>query len=220
MQKVRFKTEDGLEIVGNFFPAEKNDAPAVVMLHMMPETKESWNDFAKKINKEGFQCLAIDLRGHGESQGGPYGSKTFSDAEHISSIHDVVGAVEFFIDKGVSVEKISLVGASIGANLSIVFQSENPKLKAVVALSPGLNYRGVEVEHPAKGLKEDQAIFLAAGGISDEYSTETVQKIFDTIKCVNKKKIIFDDAGHGTEIFDSEPALEEEIIKWLKEIYE
>lgn len=219
MQKVRFKTEDGLEIAGNYFPAEKNDAPAVVMLHMMPETKESWNGFAKKVNREGFQCLAIDLRGHGESQGGPMGSKSFSDEEHQATINDVVGAISFFIDKGISVEKISLVGASIGANLAIVFQSENPKLKATVALSPGLNYRGVEIEHAAKVLKEEQSIFLVAGGSNDEYSTETVLKIFDLLKCNNKKKVILENSGHGTAIFGSEPGLEQEIIDWLKEIY-
>jgi alpha-beta hydrolase superfamily lysophospholipase len=219
MQKVRFKTEDGLEIVGNYFPTEKNDAPAVVLLHMMPEVKESWNDFARKLNNEGFQCLAIDLRGHGESGGGPDGSRKFSDEEHQKSINDVFSAVEFFVDKGIPVEKISLVGASIGANLSIIFQSGNKKIKACVALSPGLNYRGIEIEHSAKDLKEEQAIFLVAGGESDEYSTETVIKIFDSIKCNNKKKMIFDDAGHGTAIFNSELALEIEIINWLKEVY-
>lgn len=219
MQKVRFKTEDGIEIVGNYFPAEKNDAPAVIFLHMMPETKESWNEFAKKINQNGFQCLAIDLRGHGESQGGPAGSKNFSDEEHIATINDVVGAVEFFVDKGIPIEKISLAGASIGANLAIVFQSENLKIKASVALSPGLNYRGVETEHAIKNLKEGQAIFLVAGGASDEYSTETVIKLFDQIKCTNKEKMIFDDSGHGTEILNSNSGLEEEIINWLKEIY-
>lgn len=219
MQKIRFKTEDGLEIVGNYFPAEKNDAPAIIFLHMMPETKESWSDFAKKVTREGFQCLAIDLRGHGESQGGPVGSKNFSDAEHIASINDVISAVEFFVDKGIAVENISLVGASIGANLAIVFQSGNPRMRAIVALSPGLNYRGVEIEHSAKDLKEEQSIFLAAGGASDEYSTETVLKIFDSIKCANKEKMIFDDAGHGTAIFNSEFSLAEEIINWLKTIY-
>jgi dienelactone hydrolase len=219
MQKVRFKTEDGLEIVGNFFPAEKNDAPAVVLLHMMPETKESWNNFAVKLNQEGFECLAIDLRGHGESQGGPVGSKSFSDAEHMASINDVVGAVGFFIDKGIPIEKISLVGASIGANLSITFQSEHPQIKSSILLSPGLNYRGVETEHTAKKIKEDQAIYLVAGGEGDDYSTETVKKLYNLASCHNKEIKVFGEAGHGTDILEAEPGLANEIIDWLKKIY-
>lgn len=218
-QKIRFKTEDGIEIAGSYYPAEKNDAPAVVLLHMMPETKESWRHFAEKLNESGFQCLAIDLRGHGESQGGPAGFKSFTDVEHMASIHDVFSAVEFFIDKGIPAEKISLAGASIGANLALIFQSENPKIKASVLLSPGLNYRGVETEHPAKKIKESQSVLIAAGGGNDEYSTETAGKLEEIIKSSNTIVKIFDEAGHGTALLNSEPEFLEEVISWLKEIY-
>jgi alpha-beta hydrolase superfamily lysophospholipase len=67
MEKVNFKTKDGVTIVGNYFKPRKEHAPAFLLLHMMPATKESWNDFASHLQKEGFEVLAIDLRGHGES---------------------------------------------------------------------------------------------------------------------------------------------------------
>lgn len=219
MQKVKFTTEDGVEIAGNYFSTEKNDAPAVVLMHMMPETKESWSDFAKKLNHNGFQCLAIDLRGHGESQSGPKGFKEFTDQQHAASVNDVFSAVEFFIDKGIAVEKVALAGASIGANLALIFQSENPKIKASVLLSPGLNYRGVETEHAAKNIKPEQAIFLAAGGVNDEYSTETVSKLSSVTQSANKIVKIFEEAGHGNEMLNVEPGFSEEIINWLKQIY-
>ncbi len=219
VQKVRFTTEDGWEIAGNYYPVEKKDAPAVVLLHMMPETKESWKSFALELVKNGFQCLAVDLRGHGESQGGPAGSKSFTDAQHIATISDVFSSVEFFIDKGVPVEKISLVGASIGANLSLLFQSENPKIKASVLLSPGLNYRGVETEHAAKKIRGDQFVFMVAGGSNDEYSTETVKKLSEIIESDGKIVKIFQEGGHGTEILGDEPGLSGEIISWLNNIY-
>ena len=219
LKKISFTTSDGVKIFGNFYKTDKADTPAVILLHMMPATKDSWNNFAKKLNIAGFQCLAIDLRGHGESEGGPQGFQNFTDESHQKSIYDVDGAIKFFIDKNVPLSNISLMGASIGANLSLQFQAENPEMKASVLLSPGLNYRSIETEQMAKKLKKDQSIFLVAGGNNDEYSTETVQKLSSIVSSENKEIIIFKSAGHGTMIFKEDPAIIDRIIDWLKNIY-
>jgi dienelactone hydrolase len=111
------------------------------------------------------------------------------------------------------------MGASIGANLALQFQAENPEMKASILLSPGLNYRSIETEQMAKKLKKDQSIFLVAGGNNDEYSTETVQKLSSIVSSENKEIIIFKSAGHGTMIFKEDPAIIDRIIDWLKNIY-
>ncbi|HDH03983.1 MAG TPA: alpha/beta fold hydrolase [Candidatus Campbellbacteria bacterium] len=216
---IKLKTNDEVAIAGDFYPLEEKTAPAVVLLHMMPSTKESWRNFAKKLNQAGFQVLAIDLRGHGESGGGPGGYRSFSDEEHKASINDVEAAVEFFISRGVPFKKISLAGASIGANLSLQFQSEHSEIKAGVLFSPGLSYHGIDTEPMVKKIQPDQSVFLAAGGENDEYSTETAQKLFNALKSKNKQIKIFHNAGHGTTMFMEEPALMNEIINWLKQIY-
>src|SRR3989344_3655754 len=64
---IQLKTKDGVELYGTYVRAGKDDAPAVVLLHMMPATKESWEGFQQMLADSGFQSLAIDLRGHGES---------------------------------------------------------------------------------------------------------------------------------------------------------
>lgn len=216
---MRLKTSDGIEISGDFWPAQAN-APAGILLHMMPATKDSWRDFAKKLNNEGFQCLAIDLRGHGESTGGPDGFRDFTDEQHRQSIRDVEAAAEFFVSKGVPMNKIFLAGASIGANLSLMYQSEHSEIKASILLSPGLNYRSIETETAVKKLRKNQALFLSAGGENDDYSTETSRKLFEIAKIENKELKIFQKAGHGTNIFIEEPSLMDKIIVWLKKIYD
>ena len=213
------KTSDEVEIAGDFYPAAEKASPAVVLLHMMPSNKEGWREFALKLNRAGFQCLAIDLRGHGESQGGPNGYREFSNEDHRSSIEDVSAAAEFFLSREVPLESVSLCGASIGANLSLWFQSEHPETRAGVLLSPGLSYHGIDTEPMAKKINENQSVFLAAGGENDEYSSETSRKLFDILKSENKKIKIFQNAGHGTAMFLDEPGLMDEIIDWLKEIY-
>lgn len=218
LEKIYLKTSDGINIVGDFYPAAEKNAPAVILLHMMPETKECWKNFAEKLNQKGFHALAIDLRGHGESSGGPNGFTKFSDKQHQASIKDVEAAADFFLVQGLPLERIFLIGASIGANLALRFQSEHPEIKASVLLSPGLNYRGVETEPAVAEVKESQAVFLAAGGKGDEYSTETAKKLTNMLKSNNKELKIFENAGHGTDIFKNNPSLEDEIILWIQSL--
>ncbi len=217
---IKLKTKDGVEIAGDFYPVGDKGAQAVILTHMMPSNKESWRALATKLNAIGFQCLAIDLRGHGESEGGPDGYKNFSDEDHQASINDVDTAVAFFTSAGLSPEKISLVGASIGANLSFIYQASHSEIKASVPISPGLSYHGLDTEPAAKNIGENQSVFLCAGGENDAYSSETAQKLFNLLKAKNKKIKIFQNAGHGTTIFSEEPELMNEIVSWLKEIYD
>lgn len=218
-QKIILKASDGFEIAGDFYPVSGKSAPAVALSHMMPAAKESWKDFAEKLNQAGFHCLAIDLRGHGESQDGPVGFKNYDDKQHQASIKDLEAAISFLVQAGIILDKIALAGASIGANLSLQVQAEHPEIKASVLLSPGLNYKGIETERLAEELKENQAVFLAAGGEDDQYSSETAVKLHSLIKNGNKQLKIFENAGHGTDIFKKEPHLMDEIAQWLKEIY-
>lgn len=221
MKKVIFQTKDGVEIHGNYFEAGDKDAPAVVLLHMMPALKESWLEFQEKLQKAGFQSLAIDERGHGESvfkDGEEIDFMDFSDQEQQDKIFDLEGAIKFFEDMGVLAEKISIVGASIGANLALWHQSEHSEIKAAVLLSPGFSYRGVNTDDKIAKLSENQNIFLASGGAEDDYSQKTIKKLYDLAK--TKKEIkIFEDAGHGTAIFEKHPEFMDEIIIWLSNIY-
>lgn len=218
-EKIKLKTSDNCEIAGDLYAIAEKNSPAVVLSHMLPATKESWKDFAKKLNGAGFHCLAIDLRGHGESQDGPIGSKEYSDKQHQSSIKDVEAAVGFFAGMGIPPDKIIVGGASIGANLSLQFQSEHPETRVSILLSPGLNYKGIETERMAKNLSEEQSVFFAAGGENDEYSAETVFKLHNLAKAKNKQIKIFKSAGHGTDMFKEEPILMDDISNWLKKIY-
>lgn len=218
-QKIILKTNGGVEIAGDFYQVFDKNAPAVILSHMMPATKESWKDFAGKLNQAGFHCLAIDLRGHGESQDGPSGFKNYADEQHRDSIKDLEAATGFLIQFGIAPDKIAFAGASIGANLSLWLQAETTEIKASVLFSPGLNYKGIETEKMAKKLTDKQTVFMVAGGENDEYSTETVIKLNNLIKNGDKQMKIFKKAGHGTDILKEEPSLVGEIILWLRNIY-
>jgi len=218
MEIVTIKAEDGVEIVGDYYPVGAENAPAVLLLHMMPATRRSWVDFAGKLNEAGFSAFAIDLRGHGDSLNKSDGTylnyKNFSNAEHQSSIHDVETSVDFLKQKGV--EKITVMGASIGANLALQYAATHHDVASAVLLSPGLDYRGVVTDHLPERLEQGQAVYYAASS-EDSYSAESVRMLYqETPEGIKKEEKIFDQAGHGTDMFSHESGFEDQIIYWLK----
>ncbi len=212
VKKVSFTAEDGVAIVGNYWSGSDT---AVLLLHMMPATKESWNDFADALNKEGMTVLAIDLRGHGESI--KQGSNTlnyiqFSDEQHQASIKDVEAAVGFLKQNGSNT--IYIAGASIGANLALQYQANHLEVKKTILLSAGLNYRGVLTQPSASALSSDQAVFLIAG-TKDDSAADMANQLASSIKGPKQVKI-YDTSAHGTDLFNVDPNLISTLVDWLK----
>src|SRR3989344_5867045 len=204
-ERMQLTTKDGVVLYGIFVPALNNPpvggAPAIVLLHMMPAVKESWAAFQAVGSQAGFQSLAIDLRGHGESimkEGQKIDYRRFTDEEHQEKIHDTEAAVRFFLGRGVPLSSVALAGASIGANLALAYQAEHGEVKASVLLSPGLDYRGIKTEPFVRTLGQEQSVFLAAtkGDMSRSASScgDMAQALFNALKSKNKKIKIFDGA--------------------------
>lgn len=219
MEKISFQTSDDVTIVGTYVSGESG-GPAALLLHMMPATKESWDPFAAKLIEAGFShVLAIDLRGHGESREGSGGVRLdyelFEDEEHMKKIHDVEGAVEWLKKMhGVDTAHLAVIGASIGANLSIVYAAAHHEIPAAVALSPGLDYRGVTTGDAVAEMSDSQALYLAASE-EDTLSFRTGRRLAGLKP--DAVVIEFGAAGHGTTMFEREPAFMDMLIDWLKE---
>lgn len=219
MEKVFITTSDGVKIVGEYFGGAGEKG--VLLLHMMPATKESWGDLPLKLQERGFKVLAIDFRGHGESTTRESASEkldyhNFSDAEHQKSIQDVEAAASFLEEKGVTAKNLVLIGASIGANLALQYLGEHPEAGQGVLLSAGLDYRGVMTEQYVKKLAGGQRVFFVSSKDDDDNAAVN-QMLFTAVPALADKKIlIYEKAGHGTNMFGKEePDLEREILEWL-----
>lgn len=211
---IHLTTKDGAAIVGNYFVS--SGKKGIVLLHMMPATKESWAQFAPKLQDAGFHVLAIDLRGHGESDGGKGGYKNFSDKEHQASIQDVEVAAEFLKTKGAA--ELYIGGASIGANLALWYAADHPEIKKIILLSAGLNYYGIITEPLAAKLQHDQQVYVVGDEDdmrkSGDSAGHMAQVLFDSTGAAKSIKI-FKGAGHGTDMFAAHPELEDELMEWL-----
>lgn len=215
MEQVSFTTSDDVTIFGSFFP---KSASAILLLHMMPATKESWNEFAEQLALEGLTVLAIDLRGHGQStNSGQLDYQHFSNEQHQASLLDVTSSEQWLRDR--QLKLTAIVGASIGANLAIVHQAK-VNVPAVVALSAGINYYGVETIPSARQLADPQRLFLAAAEndmrSNGESCATSAKQIHDTAKISDKQLATFSGSDHGTDLLDTHPQLAGDIINWLK----
>lgn len=210
--KVEFKTKDGLNIVGIFEQPEQAKR-AILLLHMMPATKESWADFSSKLNKAGWATLAIDERGHGESQGGPTGYKQMSDQQ--DKLKDVQAACDFIQSKGL--ECVAIAGASIGANLALVYQADHPEIVCTIPMSPGLNYLGVDGLAAVKKLAKNQRVYFVTSTQDERVAgaLEMAKQLYQECTAGTKELFISNSTKHGTDIFAMEPGLEEKLIEWL-----
>jgi dienelactone hydrolase len=215
VQKVNFITKDGVTIVANYYP-NKNAKFAGILVHMRPKTKESFDDFAKFLQQQGYAILNIDLRGHGESVNSIKGKldyNQFSEDEEKNSINDLIAASLFLEKEGYFKDKQFLIGASIGANLSFQFLSENSQIKAIVLLSPGLNYRGVILENFKKEGLGDKIFVIASLDDQPAYTAaKTLKSWYPNINYLE-----FNSGGHGTNLFNVYPNLYEKILIWLRE---
>jgi len=223
MELLHLTTADNVKIVANYFPVNRTKHPNprgwVVFLHMMPATKESWNPLADRLQQEGYAGFAIDLRGHGASGGGPDGYTRFSDAEHQESSRDIDAAIDVLKGLGAREDRITLIGASIGANLALQYISRHRSFKRCIAFSPGLDYHGIVTKPLIESLPEDKHV-LFIGSRDDDRSDDNALDV-ETLYVaapygVDVQKEIVDVGGHGTNILGHNPELIESILVFIQ----
>ncbi len=210
---VKLNTVDDFEIAGTYIPGSLPFG--VVLVHMMPATKESYAKFAEQLSRAGFHTLAIDLRGHGESSGGDY--QNFSAEQHQKSIFDLKASVDYLLKQNPDMA-IGFVGASIGANLSMQYAAANPAAFAIF-LSPGLNYYGIEAGRLTTSLPEVLPVYFVSALDDDRVEGNAAQTETLYNACSSQKKSIqiFRTGGHGTQIFDNNPEFMASLVEWVKE---
>lgn len=210
-QQVKIVTQDGFELVGVY--RHDGQARIAILLHMMPATKESWDEIAQKLLERGYASFAIDMRGHGEStMGDKLDYKNFSDEQHKAKQFDVEAALVFARENGFDETRTILIGASIGANLAIRALAQHHGIPLAIALSPGLNYRGVKTDDVIQSLWPNQKVVLAASD-DDQQSWESVNELHR----LNHSTVLIErhSLGHGTNMTDSDPSLTEVLFSHL-----
>jgi pimeloyl-ACP methyl ester carboxylesterase len=106
MQYISFRNSQGLRLVGNFFPSDS--AAVVVMAHGFTSDKSSRGRFdriARALNEFGYNALAFDFRGCGESD-----NDSLTTAKQVDDLRAAIAYV-----KSRDLHQIALLGHSLGS---------------------------------------------------------------------------------------------------------
>lgn len=105
--------------------------PLVLLVHGLSSCRTEWFDFPAHLAQHGYSVLAIDLRGHGESDGE---RGVVSKPRALADIKAALAhaATEY----GVDAERWALVGHSLGGALAIAAAPYLPTLDCLIALAP------------------------------------------------------------------------------------
>ncbi len=202
-QDVKFESAGKVEIVGTFYQSQIDESPAVLLLHQFGDSRKSYEKFAKDLQMKGFNILAIDGRGFGDSTKTTDGKTVAAErtADGVKAMKaDVAGAFEFLAkQKNVDADRMGIVGASYGSSLAIIYAAENPKVKAVALLSPGINYFDNLPTEPAIKNYGNRPLLIVAAE-DDKESADAVRKLKSENPHEKYEVKIYEKGGHGTAL--------------------
>lgn len=163
---------DGVSIVGQLYlPDSKTRYPAVCLCHGIPSGEPpdpgdgGYPLLAEKICREGFAVLIFNFRGTGDSGG---------NLDILGWTRDLQAAVDYLwsladIDKS----RLSLVGFSAGAAVSIYVASQDKRVSSIVTCACLAEFNFVtEVDDPQSVIE----YFRSIGTIRDKDSPHSAEE--------------------------------------------
>ena len=127
MERVELTTSDGKGIIGNFSEAGKQ---SVILLHQFQQDKESYHTFQSTLALQSLSSLAIDFRGHGESEGK---RERLTEDDFRLMINDAEAAAKFLRARNVHV--IAIIGASISRGIAIFIRPALPQASTLLPVA-------------------------------------------------------------------------------------
>ncbi len=183
MQKVNFKSKDGLIITADYYKVE-NHKGVIVLCHRSHCNRAEYRETAPKFNKLGYSCLAIDQRS---------GMKVFGEVNETKNRAKEKGLPTGYLDAKPDIESaieyayklndkkpVILLGSSYSAALALLISTETNKLKSTIVFSPGEYLKGVHLSEQIKSI--NIPIFATS-------PKKEIKQVSDVLKFVDKKYI-------------------------------
>jgi len=212
------KSSDGVTLGATLYPVEQPNPPGLVLVHMLGSDRRSWEPFAARAQRDGYMCIAVDLRGHGDSRnagGRQVSYKNFTTQDWLDALKDIDAAHQALLERGANPKNIVLVGASIGANLVLRYALDHSEVPAVVLVCPGLDYKGVKTDTQIAALGQRPCLLVTSEGDSYSASSCATLKKAASGLCEIRE---YPGSAHGTALFDASQTAIDEVLLWLQPI--
>ena len=176
---------------------EMGSGPDVaIMSHGDTGTKEGFYRLVEPLAADGWRVIDYDARGVGTSTGGPEDDRPT----------DLRAVVDYARDTGA--DSIVLLGASLGASLSIAMAGELDAAALVSLSAPALVFNATDA---AAALRDTIPVMIAAAEGNEPYVSDA-RSLAATLGI---DPVIVSGDGHGTGMFGDNPELISQIVTFL-----
>lgn len=188
---VTFEVGD-VELQGRLFGPDDGSV-GVILAHMLPADQRAWYETAAALGERGYRVLTFNFRGYcpGGDGGCSGGEKDVDVADE-----DLRGALAYL--RGLGVDRVGLVGASMGGTASLIVASdEGSGVEAVVTLSAPQLIGGLAVQPEALASLTAAKLFIA--GTADPTAAQAAEALYNGSQQPKRYELVTTD-DHGTDL--------------------
>ena len=198
-RRVSIRAEDGAILAAAYYEPPGRPAPGILLLPMHRRSHTDWDAAAEQLSDAGFAVLALDFRG----------------TEEFAALSADVRAAKAFLRERpeVAPANLGIAGASIGANLALIDASNDPAVRSVALLSPGVDYRGLRTEAPMRKYAGRPALLV--GSTRDPYVRRSIRHL-SGIGTGAREVRLTDAVAHGTILLARDQELIGALVDWFK----
>lgn len=193
--------------------------PLVILLHGLNHTHIAWSDLPATLVKAGYAVFAMDLRGHGKSTITTHKHRVtwrlFKNEQWPLLSKDVNEVIQYF-QKGedypeVDGKNVALVGEKLGANVAVYAARDMDDVKAMILISPGLDYKGII---PSQAIVDYNNPALLITSQDDSYSYQSTERLYNWL--LGPKALqVYKQIGDGTDMLTNRTTLGSQMTDWL-----
>jgi pimeloyl-ACP methyl ester carboxylesterase len=186
---LRFRTGSGAALVG---VALGKGRSGLVLGHQLGGDLCEWLPQARAFAKRGYQALAFDFAGFGDSQHGSADDRVDTD---------VVAAAEQLRRRGA--DRIVLVGSSMGGTAVLSAATRiRPPVAGVVSLSGPSSFGGVDARAAMRRLRGRGVGVLLDAGADDRPFQAHARTLYAATRVRDKRLLVVPGRVHGTGMLE------------------
>ena len=211
---LEFQSVGGAKIAAEIIPGKDPSSPVIIFVPSRDTSRAEWKPLVAAFQKTGhFSLVHYDSRGTGKSVHGTSESDDWSETDFI--LADVRGILNITKSRNeISPKSFVFIGSSVGGSAALRITLEDPLVKSVVLLSPGLSYLDLDVRETVKALQDRKMIAFASRG--DKYATHSARTMTQlhpgaSVIILEKGK------SHGAAILHSHPEVIDQVVQWTQQ---
>lgn len=210
--EITITTEDGFKLSGTLLKPSQPNGAGIVLIHQGGSDRTEWTFMHDRLLGAGYTLISYDVRGMGAS---PKTSETGKGIENIYNAPNQatldLKAATLHLKAVSGIDRIGILGASIGGNLAVVGAS-TMDIKASVAISGK-----TEAVQNLAGIKDikPQGVYYISSMESNGARAEWAQEMFNMTASPREIAVTAEEQGHGVTILHDNPVLQDTIVEWF-----